>query len=202
VEENQLVGLGYLGTEKSHGFYLHPGLAITPSGLCLGLIDFQHWVREKIGMSGDRRQKAIEEKESYGWLKGYKAANQVALACPDTLVISISDREGDIYEVLQNIPSETNKAFWLIRSNINRKVLKSADTTDTTILKLHQRVKSRKPIGEIEFQLSPGRVYGNSIVEKRTDRHKRVVKQEIRVCRVNLSPPHRSKEKLSTIAIN
>ncbi len=45
-------------------------------------------------MPADSRQKAIEEKESYPWLKGYQAANQVALACPDTLVISISDREG------------------------------------------------------------------------------------------------------------
>ncbi|MBD0391135.1 transposase [Wolbachia endosymbiont of Pentalonia nigronervosa] len=28
-------GMGYLGTEKSHGFYLHPSLAVTTAGLCL-----------------------------------------------------------------------------------------------------------------------------------------------------------------------
>lgn len=192
-------GMGYLGTEKSHGFYLHPSLAITPSGLCLGVLDFQYWVREKLGIREDRKRKAIEEKESYCWLKGYRAANEVALSCPDTLIISISDREGDIYEVLENMPSDTNKAFWLIRSNINRKTLKSTDRTE---LKIHEAVKASEPIGEVEFKLSAGKIYSRTMPQKRAARKERVVKQQVRACTVHLSPPQRSKKKLSTISIN
>ena len=35
--------------------------------------------------------------------------------------MSIADREGDIYEMLEKIPSAENKAFWIIRSSINRR---------------------------------------------------------------------------------
>jgi Transposase DNA-binding/Transposase Tn5 dimerisation domain len=189
-------GMGHLGKEKSQGFYLHPSIAVTPSGLCLGIVDLQYWVREKLGIREERKQKSIEEKESYCWLKGYKIANEIAFSCPNTLVVSISDREGDIYEVLEHIPSDTNKAFWLIRSNINRKTL------GTIPDKIHETVKALEPLGEIEFTLSPGKVYKRIRPQKRKERKPRVVKQSIRACSVNLSPPKRTKKKLSPITIN
>ena len=45
-----------------------------------------------------RKTKPIEAKESYRWLLGYRRACTVAAAVPGTQIISISDREGDIYE--------------------------------------------------------------------------------------------------------
>jgi hypothetical protein len=115
------------------------------------------------------------------------------------LIISISDREGDIYEVLENMPSDTNKTFWLIRSNINRKALKSTNRTE---LKIHEAVKASESIGEVEFKLSTGKIYSRTMPKKRAARKERVVKQQIRACTVHLSPPQRSKKKLSTISIN
>jgi len=138
----------------------------------------------------------LKKKESYCWLKGYNIANQIALSCPNTLLVSISDSEGDIYEVLENLPSDTNKAFWLIRSNINRKA------SDTIPGKIHETVKASEPLGEIEFKLSPGEVYERIMPQKRKDRKPRVVKQSIRACSVNLSPPKHTKKKLLPIAIN
>lgn len=192
-------GMGYLDKEKSHGFYLHPSIAITTSGLCLGVVDLQHWSRDKLGIREERKQKSIEEKESYCWLKGYKAANKIALSCPDTLVISISDREGDVYEVLENIPSQTNKAPWLIRSNINRRTLESSNKASC---KIHDAVKASDPLEEIEFKLSPGKIYRRTMPQKSNDRKERIVKQSIRACSVNLSPPKRAKKKLSSVSIN
>jgi len=55
-------GMGYLNKDKSQGFYLHPSIAVTPSGLCLGLVGLQHWIREKLGIREERKQKSIEEK--------------------------------------------------------------------------------------------------------------------------------------------
>ena len=39
---------------------------------------------------------SIEEKESYNWLKGYEKANKVAKEAPNTTVVNIMDRAGDI----------------------------------------------------------------------------------------------------------
>src|SRR6185503_5236734 len=94
-------GMGYLNDLQTQGFYLHPSLAITPDKQCLGVIDLQAWVRKELGARKTRRHKSIEEKESYCWLKGYESANQIALETPGTVIVSIADREGDIYELLE-----------------------------------------------------------------------------------------------------
>jgi hypothetical protein len=190
-----LEDIGYLNDEKSRGFYLHPSLAITPEKLCLGLLDLQVWKREELGTRFKRKDKPIEEKESYRWLKGYETANRIALDAPDTMVVSVSDREGDIYEVLEKVPSEKNKAYWLIRSNINRKALNEDN------LKLQDAVKKSLPIGEIEFELPAGRIY-NRDKSKRAKREKRKVLQEIRTCTVKLCPPPRKGKKLTSVSIN
>lgn len=106
----------------------------------MGITDVQIWRREELGVRGQRKNKPIEEKESYCWLKGYESANNIALSAPESTIISISDREGDIYEVLEKEPSETNKAYWIIRSSINRKTL------EVDNLKLREAVKITSPI--------------------------------------------------------
>jgi len=45
-----------------------------------------------------RHQLPIEEKESYRWLEGYRRACELAGLGP-RLVISMADREADIYEI-------------------------------------------------------------------------------------------------------
>jgi len=187
--------VGYLKDENSRGFYIHPSLAITPDKLCLGLVDVQIWQREELGTRADRKDKPIEEKESYRWLEGYEVANRIALDASDTVVVSISDREGDIYEVLEKTPSEENKAYWLIRSSLNRKTLEEGN------LKLRETVKLGLPIGEIEFELPSGKTY-NRDKSKRVKRKKRSVRQEIKVCTVKLCPPPRKGKKLSPVSIN
>jgi hypothetical protein len=88
-------GMGYLGTEYSHGFYLHPSLAMTPDRTCLGIVNTHLWTREKLGTAKLRKKRPIEEKETYRWITGYETANAIALASPDTLIVSIADREGE-----------------------------------------------------------------------------------------------------------
>jgi hypothetical protein len=191
-----ITDMGFLNTESSQGFYLHPSMAMTPEKLCLGIVDLQIWTREKLGVVKQRKKKLIEEKESYCWLKGYEAANEIALATPSTTIINIADREGDIYELLEKMPSETNKAFWLIRSRGTRKILDAANQD------LWKAVKASKSLGEIEFKLPPGKIYSRSMASKRKPREERTVRQEIRACTVALQPPPRKGKKLSSIAIN
>jgi len=195
-----IVGMGYLSKENSHGFYLHPSLAITPERLCLGVVDMQTWTRDKLGTRSQRKGKPIEEKESYCWLKGYEAANAAALSAPNTIVVSIADREGDIYELLEKTPSETNKAYWLIRSRNTRNILNQAGEEQE--LQLWETVNASKPVGEIEFKLPSGKIYSRGIIDDRQPREERIVRQEIRACTVYLRPPSRKGKKLAPIAIN
>jgi len=46
----------------------------------------------------ERLNKPINEKESVHWLEGYQTACEIAGTVPETLIVNIADREGDIYE--------------------------------------------------------------------------------------------------------
>lgn len=179
-------GMGYLGSQYSHGFYLHPSLAMTPDRTCLGIVDVHAWTRGNLDSGESRKKKPIEEKETYRWIKGYEAANAIALASPDTLIVSIADREGDMYDLLQKMPSGSNKAYWLVRSSHNREVLNETDTELT--LRLREAVRASKPIGNIEFKMSPGKIHTQDAWTRR-DRKERIVHQEIRACTVYVKPP-------------
>jgi hypothetical protein len=179
-------GMGYLNSEKTQGFYLHPSIAVTPDRVCLGIVDIQMWVREELG-SRKQKNKPIEEKESYCWLKGYEAANKIALVAPETTIVSVSDREGDIYELLGKMPSEINKAYWLIRSQHNRILLNRAGEKQE--LRLWQELRTSKSIGEIEFKLPKGRIYERKDKRNRPPRTERIVRQEIRIGTVQIKPP-------------
>lgn len=89
-------GLGTVGNGTDVGLFLHPTLAIdAANGGCLGLVGAQVYVRHE-GATVDRRQRSIEEKESYRWLKGVETADEVLKDAKR--VTHIQDREGDIYE--------------------------------------------------------------------------------------------------------
>jgi hypothetical protein len=192
-------GMGPLCSESSQGFYVHASLAVTPERLCLGVVDVQTWSRESLGKSKDRNKKPIEEKESYCWVKGYEAANKIALAAPDTTIVSMADREGDIYELLEKMPSEENKAYWLVRSQHNRKLLESSGEAIES--QLWEEVNKKEVLAEIEYELPAGKIY-NRLQSKRKPRQSRIVKQEVRACTVHIKPSERRGKKLNPVTIN
>lgn len=180
-------GIGYLSNESGQGFYIHPSIAFTPDRCCLGVVDFQLWIREHIGSRENRKNKPIEEKETHCWLKGYEATNKIAKAAPNTIVVSISDREGDIYDVLEKQPSDENKAYWLVRCQHNRRVLNPENGLFEN--KLKEALHSTDVVGHVEFDVPAGHINRNS--KARHLRKARSVKQEIRIAQVMLRPPNR-----------
>lgn len=116
------------------------------------------------------------------------------------MIINIADREGDIYEMLEKTPSETNKAYWLIRSSRSRGLLNEMDKKQK--LGLWETVHKTQLLGKIEFKLTPGKVYKRTMTSQRQARKERVVQQEIRACTVQLRPPQRKGKKLSRVSIN
>jgi len=116
-------GLGQIGTNQtgtnSRGLKLHSSLALTESGVPLGVLRLQgyapQWGQDK---DPDR---PIEQKESYRWLEAYQDATDIARLIPGTHVISVSDREGDIFELFDRARNQKGpKADLLVRSKWDR----------------------------------------------------------------------------------
>ena len=106
------------------GLMLHSSLAVNTEGTPLGLLAAQCWARDpaEFGKKAKRHKLPIEEKESNKWLTSFKAATATAAACPDTTVVSVGDREADIYELFA-LAAQTPKApLLLVRAQHDRKL--------------------------------------------------------------------------------
>jgi len=117
-----------IGSEGKHrrlrsvGLHLHDTMAFNTLGTPLGLVDIQVWAREaeRYDQAESRHERCIEDKESYKWLKSYEAASEVQLRCPETLVVSVGDRESDIYELFELAHKTEGGAKLLVRGNSAR----------------------------------------------------------------------------------
>jgi len=187
--KTDIEGLGPLNTESHRGFLLHPVLAITPERICLGALSNTMWVRESIGNKGLNRDRPIEKKESIRWLKGFEIAEAAAKESPDTLIVSMTDREGDIYEFFQLTEGirESNGAHWLIRSHYNRVTSKKEHGLKQGLWDV---VRKRDAGAQIEFELA-----------KREDPKTRHVTQEIRFARVKLGGARRKGKGLKPLTV-
>lgn len=94
--------LGPIGskTEGIIGLMVHDTMAFSVEGTPLGLLDVQCWARDgaEFGKKHQRKQRAIEEKESHKWLESFRRVAQAQRHCPETTLVSVADREADIYE--------------------------------------------------------------------------------------------------------
>ena len=89
-------GLGPAGDGRALGFFIHPLLAVSlEEEAVLGIADAQIWSRPQAPVA-DRKKRPIEQKESMRWLDATAAA--AALVGVAAEVISVADREGDIYQ--------------------------------------------------------------------------------------------------------
>lgn len=138
-----IAGLGRLSYEAQHGLYVHPTLAVTPAGVALGVLDAWMWARQPKDQS--------DVKESARWVEGYEIVADLAEAVPDSRLVYVADREGDLRALIDAAARRGTPADWLIRSKHNRKT--------TTGEKLWARLAQSAALGEVEFTLpaAPGR---------------------------------------------
>jgi hypothetical protein len=118
-------GLGPVNTtnDKSIGLLLHDTLAFTEDGTPLGVLDAQCWARDPNDRQKRERrhQLPIEQKESAKWLRSFHKVSQIQKLCPDTLLVSIGDRESDIYELFDMARKTANGPGLLVRSEKSRR---------------------------------------------------------------------------------
>jgi len=112
-------GLGCIGSnENLRGILMHSAIAVTPQGGILGLLGQQLWIRpeEERGKKRTRKQRLIEDKESFRWLETMEQAESGDHG--EAQLIHICDREGDIYEFFDKAAREG--CLFLIRRTYNR----------------------------------------------------------------------------------
>ena len=133
-------GLGAIGkkSQKQHGFGVHSTLAILPEGMPLGLLTQAFFTRpenEPSHRPEECRLLPIQEKESYRWLQAFEQT--LTVAPPDVEVITVCDREADIYEMFAF--AQEHAAPLLVRASSDRALL------DEEVRKLWPKVE-RQPV--------------------------------------------------------
>jgi hypothetical protein len=98
------------------------------------------WKREEKSPRKERRTKPINEKESHHWLNGYQTACEVSGCVPETLIVNIADREGDIYEWFLETKeySPSTRSQWIIRAAQNR----CLETSDKETRKIWNKLEN------------------------------------------------------------
>jgi hypothetical protein len=119
-------GLGPIGSTAAgpQGLQLHSTLAFSVQGTPLGFIDVQCWARDpdEFGKKAKRHRVPIEDKESYKWLKSFTATAAAQASCPRTMLVSVGDREADIYELFEHAAAHPEGPRLLVRAEHNRKL--------------------------------------------------------------------------------
>ena len=179
--------LGPIGSKKDGaiGLLVHDTMAFNLESTPLGLLNVQCWARdkEKFGKKQSQRKLSIEEKESYNWLKSFKVAVDVQKRCPETMVVSVGDREADIYELFELALRDSRGPKLLIRAKHNRLMAEGQghlwDYVGEQALSGIQKV----------------------CIPRKKNHPAREASLEIRFARVNLKPPKNGKKELGELTL-
>lgn len=95
-------GLGPMSGQGGWGLLCHGTLAFTPQRLPLGVLALRTWARDpqQPKRRESRRQRSLQDKESYKWIDSLQRVAALQEQLPGSLLVSVADREGDIYEYL------------------------------------------------------------------------------------------------------
>jgi len=171
--------LGPIGTDKKTlGLVLHSTLAFNAEGTPLGLLDVQCWARDEaqFGKRHRRKDLPIEEKESVKWLKSFRQLLEVQRRTPSTRLVSVGDREADIYELFQLALSQKNGPWLLVRAERDRLRTEGQEHVWPWV--------AQQPLAGVQEVRVP----------RRGKQAARVARLQLRFAQVTLRPPHGKRE--------
>jgi len=111
---------------SSNGLRVHDCLAVTEEGVPLGVVGAWAWKRDRDETGEERKRRRarmdIEEKESYYWLQGYRAALEAVREDEGHRpCIVVGDRDSDVLELwLEYERHQEPKPYLLVRANPSR----------------------------------------------------------------------------------
>jgi hypothetical protein len=207
-----MAGAGPLNDTARVGFYTHVSLAMTPEHVVLGVVAAAIWARDFEGFDKDadqkraeRRAKPIEDKESFRWVEGYRAACRVAQEAPETLIISMADSEGDVYEYLLEAQAVegVRKASFIIRACQNRAVVTPEEAAASEAINLvRERVASTPVLAQGTLKIRARDAQSKDDRKRKQARVARTAEVDIHATRVTLRGPSRPGGKLPDVEVN
>ena len=176
-------GLGPMNDRDGWGLLCHGTLAFTPEGLPLGVLGLRLWARDpnNRGIKATRRLRGIEDKESYKWLDSVQALARLREQLPGTRLVSVADREGDVYEFFTQ--AQALGVDLLVRAAWDRRVESAQGHVWSTLAKAPLLAQQR-----LQLPRSAGRAA-------------RVAKLSLRACPITLKPPSHSAARLQPISL-
>ena len=148
-------GLGPISNPEAMGLKAHITLCSSDAGVPLGVLHETVWAREKTrrGRGYQERKAVIETKESYRWLEHQEESQKLI---PETVeVITITDWEGDIYELFAQ--PRRPKSELLIRAAQNRNT--KIEAYGEEVIPLFEAIRQQPCQGHrtLELQRTPKR---------------------------------------------
>lgn len=179
--------LGPIGAQLAGGpvgMLVHSTLAFNGAGTPLGLLDVQHWTRDpdEFGRNHRRKQLAFEEKESVRWRRSLEALARRQATCPRTQLVSVGDREADIYELFVWATQKPGRPALLVRAEHDRLLAEGQP-------RLWAQVLAQPLAGELTLE-----------VPRRSNRVQRTARLHVRFAPVELQPPYRQ-ERLPAVRV-
>lgn len=169
-------GLGPVGNNtKVLGLHLHSVLASRLDGVPIGLLHQHQWARDIENFAKKKKNRPIEEKESFKWLRGVRAAREaLAENTPEDQrprLIHVGDCENDIHEVFEDILDAGDDM--VIRSGQNRRAVDENNAAAPT----YQLVAEAPLLGKRTLE-----------VPRKHGTPRRKARLEIRAARITLAP--------------
>lgn len=170
-------GLGHLDHPSINGLKVHSSFAVSTQGVPQGLLYQRVWARDPKtkGKKHERKKLPTEDKESQRWLDAQKSVE--GLIPEDIRVITIADREADIYDLFA-LPRRENSEL-LIRMEHNRRVEHESKY-------LWSAVRQSPILGEVTLE-----------VGRRVDQPPRKATLAIRIAQVSICAPQNRKGRSS-----
>jgi len=169
----EMQGIGPISNRVNgpQGLMVHSALAVRPDGLPLGLLDIECWARDpsEFGKKKLRHSKPIEAKESFKWIRALSPIGAAAGQCPSSRVVTLADRESDIFEYL--LEARTKGLDVVVRAKENRAL-------DQEVQRLWPHMHLRPKAGTIELQ-----------VPRHGKQPARTAEMSVHFGEVTLSPP-------------
>lgn len=183
-------GLGTLKDQAKRARRLHPTVAFTPSRVCLGVVNAAYWSRDKPSPRVERRAKGVDEKESRHWLDSYQTSCALQGQIPETLLVNLADREGDVYEWFVDYADHEAavRAQWIVRAAQDRRLRTEPEAEAT---RLWTALAQAPALGRLEVDVKPS-----------PGRPGRLAQVTLRAATVPLKPPARVGYRLPELSVN
>jgi hypothetical protein len=173
--------LGPIGyrQDRGIGLMLHHTMAFNREATPLGLLDVQCWARDgaDFGKKKRRHSLPIEEKESYKWLVSFRKVAEAQKQCPQSMMVSVGDREADVYQLFELALSDPSGPKLLIRAQQDRLLAEGQEH-------LWEKMAEQEVSGIQEIQ-----------VPRQKNRPARVARLEVRFAQVTLRSPKNEKRR-------